>query len=609
MFKSKHIFNFILFFLFLIFFSVKSHSSEIKINSPNNEVTLKFDFDNGLIIFNVDSWKIRLSKGKKFWEKVKSNIKSNNPASIRYGIKTSNIYEFPKYFDWRWGSLVSIDGDEIIIKDENFFQEKELKDIESYLFFVVKSNAWYGYRLDWGGKSWSQAIINRINSKQAILKQKLEEEKMKKEAAEREEELIKQREQKLAREKEKKLAEERARKKKIAEQAIKEKARKKREALEKARNKKLAEQARKKKLEQDKITKKIRDYKRKASDFYNDIEGFVKSGGNVDLVKLYDFFDIKPNPRKNWNSSDLKNYENLRQFMNSVSEFVNYEKQRIGDRLKKTFALKDQSIETLKKNLDDLKSLMRKMFGSSDMPKIKTLIGEVEANLANFNQSKANKLIVKTTSYISSKLDKPKVVEKKDFPTDTPNLINVSWNKVKNDFTIQQRQFCQLTDSFFSDLENARKSKNEIKINMVHKERQSDLDALIPGGKINNWIFKVIKIDQVEDGSAAVVLSLQCKSFVGSGQIHTKSTWQSKSNKEWRATIPYDDRRYRELAKLSFGEFVVGSGVMLEIGAYKPGQKETFYASQQVGEHPLTKNLNLEGELFLVDLSYIVALN
>ena len=418
-----------------------------------------------------------------------------------------------------------------------------------------------------------------------------------------------EREQKLAREKEKKLAEERARKKKIAEQAIKEKARKKREALEKARNKKLAEQARKKKLEQDKITKKIRDYKRKASDFYNDIEGFVKSGGNVDLVKLYDFFDIKPNPRKNWNSSDLKNYENLRQFMNSVSEFVNYEKQRIGDRLKKTFALKDQSIETLKKNLDDLKSLMRKMFGSSDMPKIKTLIGEVEANLANFNQSKANKLIVKTTSYISSKLDKPKVVEKKDFPTDTPNLINVSWNKVKNDFTIQQRQFCQLTDSFFSDLENARKSKNEIKINMVHKERQSDLDALIPGGKINNWIFKVIKIDQVEDGSAAVVLSLQCKSFVGSGQIHTKSTWQSKSNKEWRATIPYDDRRYRELAKLSFGEFVVGSGVMLEIGAYKPGQKETFYASQQVGEHPLTKDLNLQGELFIANLSYIAALN
>ena len=175
--------------------------------------------------------------------------------------------------------------------------------------------------------------------------------------------------------------------------------------------------------------------------------------------------------------------------------------------------------------------------------------------------------------------------------------------------SIQQGQFCQLTDSFFDDLKNARKSKNEIKVNIVHKERQGDLDALIPGGKISNWIFKVVKIDQVEDGSAAVVLSLQCKSYVGSGQIHTKSTWRKKSNKEWRATIPYNDRRFRELAKLDSGEFVVASGIMLEIGAYKPGQKETFYASQQIGEHPLTKGLNLEGELFIADLTYIAALN
>ena len=135
------------------------------------------------------------------------------------------------------------------------------------------------------------------------------------------------------------------------------------------------------------------------------------------------------------------------------------------------------------------------------------------------------------------------------------------------------------------------------------------MDGLLPGGKVNNWIFKVVKIDQVEDGSAAVVLKLQCKSFVGSGQIHTKSTWRKKSNKEWRATIPYEDRRFRELAKLDRGQFILGSGTMLEINAFKPGQKETFYASQQIGEHPLTKGLNLEGELFIADLSYIAALN
>ena len=61
--------------------------------------------------------------------------------------------------------------------------------------------------------------------------------------------------------------------------------------------------------------------------------------------------------------------------------------------------------------------------------------------------------------------------------------------------------------------------------------------------------------------------------------------------------------------KITLGEFVVASGVLIEIGAYKPGQIETFYASQQIGEHPLTKDLNLEGVLFLADLSYIAALN
>ena len=183
------------------------------------------------------------------------------------------------------------------------------------------------------------------------------------------------------------------------------------------------------------------------------------------------------------------------------------------------------------------------------------------------------------------------------------------WVPFENKMSLQQEQFCQLTNRFFEDIKRATKSGNEIKINIVHKERQENLDGLLPGGKVNNWIFKVIKIDQVEDGSAAVVLSLQCKSFVGSGQIHTRSTWIKKSSKEWRATIPYDDRRFRELAKLDKGQFILGSGVMLEINAFKPGQKETFYASQQIGDHPLAKGLNLEGELFITDLSYIAALN
>jgi len=454
--------------------------------------------------------------------------------------------------------------------------------------------------------SWVQEAKRRglncgVNDGEAQ-KKRIAEEKAQKEK-ERQAELKKQERIKAEQEKIKKKAEEVALKKRLEEEKI----RKQKLAAEKVMNKQLAEEERKRKLAQDKLNKQITNYKRKASNFYKDIENFVKSGGNVDLVKLSDFFDIKPNSKDKWNKTDLSRYEQLREFMTSIPEFVSYEKERIGKRLKNSFAMKDQSIEDLENNLSELKGLMRKMFGSNEVPKIREIIKDIQSTLSNFNQLVANKVLNKSTSYIASQSPQPKVEKR---TTKVASSSDTSWTKLKSDLTIQQQQFCQLTDRFYNNLNIARKSKNEIKVNMVHKERQENLDALIPQGNINNWIFKVIKIDQVEDGSAAVVLGLQCKSYVGSGQtIDIKRGMSRKDKKEWRATIPYDDRRFRELAKLDQGQFIVGSGTMLEINAYKPGQKETFYASQQIGEHPLTKGLNLEGELFITDLSYIAALN
>ena len=59
---------------------------------------------------------------------------------------------------------------------------------------------------------------------------------------------------------------------------------------------------------------------------------------------------------------------------------------------------------------------------------------------------------------------------------------------------------------------NAENSRNEIKINKVKKQRQEDLDALLPYGKFQNWIVKVVSVKQVNtpdnqitDGDSAVV--------------------------------------------------------------------------------------------------------
>jgi len=179
------------------------------------------------------------------------------------------------------------------------------------------------------------------------------------------------------------------------------------------------------------------------------------------------------------------------------------------------------------------------------------------------------------------------------------------WANFQQNLSIQQVQFCALAGRFFKQLEEARASGNEIKVNLVLKSRQDDLDALIPKGVFENWIFEAVKIEQVEDGSAAVIMKSQCGTLVGSGQIETTGLF---GKREWRATIPYKDRRFRELAKLNAGQFVTASGNFEEVKAYKPGQPETFYASMPIGEHPLIKDMDIGEELFIADFSYIASL-
>ena len=204
-------------------------------------------------------------------------------------------------------------------------------------------------------------------------------------------------------------------------------------------------------------------------------------------------------------------------------------------------------------------------------------------------------------------LEKQKLLQGKptvSISSDDTNKSN-DWANFQQNLSIQQVQFCALAGRFFKQLEEARASGNEIKVNLVLKSRQDDLDALIPKGVFENWIFEAVKIEQVEDGSAAVIMKSQCGTLVGSGQIETTGLF---GKREWRATIPYKDRRFRELAKLNAGQFVTASGNFEEVKAYKPGQPETFYASMPIGEHPLIKDMDIGEELFIADFSYIASL-
>ena len=101
-----------------------------------------------------------------------------------------------------------------------------------------------------------------------------------------------------------------------------------------------------------------------------------------------------------------------------------------------------------------------------------------------------------------------------------------NWSDAEKYIPIQQKQFCDLKNRFLSNLYNAYFSRNEIKINMVKKQRQEDLDALFPERNFNNWIVKVVSVKQVKspsykdtDGDVAAVFELPCGTQIGSGSL------------------------------------------------------------------------------------------
>ena len=200
------------------------------------------------------------------------------------------------------------------------------------------------------------------------------------------------------------------------------------------------------------------------------------------------------------------------------------------------------------------------------------------------------------------------------FSCSTVTAGPVDWDGAEKYITIQQKQFCDLKNNHVVNLYNAFDSRNEIKINKVKKQRQEDLDALLPGGKFENWIVKLVSIKQVNspqnertDGDSAAVFELSCGSQIGSG------TFLIDGKLTWGATIKYNSRQYREVSKLSSGQFAIISGTFLKINEFAPSKKETFYASRPLTSKDLENDKNSRysngDELFLSFINYIAAAN
>src|SRR5262249_49121597 len=127
-------------------------------------------------------------------------------------------------------------------------------------------------------------------------------------------------------------------------------------------------------------------------------------------------------------------------------------------------------------------------------------------------------------------------------------------------FPIEEQQFCKVMSKFVADMRQAESNRNEIKQNLLHKQRREDLANLIPEGDFQNWVVHAVEVRQASDGSAAVLLQLPCNvligSYLGSYPCNVDAT-------NFQGTIPENSPLYREFAKFDHRDFVLVGGKLV----------------------------------------------
>jgi hypothetical protein len=166
---------------------------------------------------------------------------------------------------------------------------------------------------------------------------------------------------------------------------------------------------------------------------------------------------------------------------------------------------------------------------------------------------------------------------------------------------VQQQQFCRIVDRFYNQLDEADKTRNEIKRNTVFRERQNDMASLLPGGRFENWVVVVSEVVQAADGSAAIMLQPPCRAMLGSDACRNNGAKIS-------ATITPGSTSYRELERLSAGDFVVISGRIPYAEPVGPNQPLPSYGMYEAGTHCSKVEGDKIQDVFVTDISYLVQL-
>jgi len=175
------------------------------------------------------------------------------------------------------------------------------------------------------------------------------------------------------------------------------------------------------------------------------------------------------------------------------------------------------------------------------------------------------------------------------------------WILHKSAIPIQQQQFCRIVNQFWPDLERVKQVRNEIRSNMLYRDRKEELETLLPHGRFENWVLHVIAVTQAADGNAAITLQPPC-------QVMLASDACQKNTSGIHADIKKDTPLFRELEKVGHNDFVVVSGTILYLSQGDQTQELPQYAMYKPGEYCSESGDAKGQEVLVTDINYLVQL-
>lgn len=168
---------------------------------------------------------------------------------------------------------------------------------------------------------------------------------------------------------------------------------------------------------------------------------------------------------------------------------------------------------------------------------------------------------------------------------------------------VQQQQFCRIVDRFHDEIVKVYLARNELRQNALYRERQADISALLPKGRFENWIVRVVEVRQAADGSGAILFQPPCRVMFGSDIC-------GPENKKIYGTIAPNTPLYRELEKVSSGDFIVVSGSLYyaNLGQAKSEAGITTRTVYPAGSYCSSNNAGKEQDVFVTEIDYLVQL-